>query len=314
MMRSIRRVFRQPESHVYTAIKDFFNPDVNPPMSLAELAALTNGAQHYVSSTGKTYFYWLTFDRLFTTKDEMPDVTIADFNHHITAILRNLYPMLPENDINGRLVCIFYGVGNQITENDVIALCNMMEIENGICYFRYHNLATNRDDRINLYLSDPLSKHKTLLQYLFASMQGSERERNEAIQNVIRRMDRLGMYQKYELESHYPVPIFVRQQSSRFVENRREQTMEPPTPRIAPPTSRVPPPASRVAPPTEIPDKCPICYEHMQNNPDHPDIVYTSCQHVFHKDCLTVWCNRNKTCPLCREPLPNECVFNDIDQ
>lgn len=45
---------------------------------------------------------------------------------------------------------------------------------------------------------------------------------------------------------------------------------------------------------------CSVCLTQIQNE----DIVRkTPCGHIFHTDCVDLWCIRNLTCPICREPL-----------
>lgn len=42
---------------------------------------------------------------------------------------------------------------------------------------------------------------------------------------------------------------------------------------------------------------CPICYEALT------DSLLTECGHRFHTVCLSMWTERNTTCPLCRTPM-----------
>ena len=45
--------------------------------------------------------------------------------------------------------------------------------------------------------------------------------------------------------------------------------------------------------------ECSICLEQITEDTNFTTI----CNHNFHKNCLGKWCNTNKTCPSCREPL-----------
>ena len=36
------------------------------------------------------------------------------------------------------------------------------------------------------------------------------------------------------------------------------------------------------------------------------EVRRTICSHIFHADCMDVWCRKNITCPMCREPLDQE--------
>ena len=38
-------------------------------------------------------------------------------------------------------------------------------------------------------------------------------------------------------------------------------------------------------------------------------VVYLSCQHGFHVDCVAEWTTRSQTCPLCREGIPEEDIL-----
>ena len=42
---------------------------------------------------------------------------------------------------------------------------------------------------------------------------------------------------------------------------------------------------------------CPICYETMQAP------IILACGHTFCEDCAQEWCDRERTCPLCRAPI-----------
>jgi hypothetical protein len=45
---------------------------------------------------------------------------------------------------------------------------------------------------------------------------------------------------------------------------------------------------------------CPICL--LDYQPNEMVVVATStCEHVFHKECLAAWCQTSPTCPCCRE-------------
>ena len=64
-------------------------------------------------------------------------------------------------------------------------------------------------------------------------------------------------------------------------------------------------------------DDCPICYnsfgttEEIRDNTNNiidKRIFRTNCNHLFHIGCLYRVCsNNNKTCPICRTPLRNQC-------
>jgi hypothetical protein len=87
MLRTLRRQFQsRTNSHVYNSIKDYFSPTGHSTISIDELVNLSANAPRYVSSTGKTYFHWLTLDAVFTKRltDEHASTSIA-------AILNNLY-------------------------------------------------------------------------------------------------------------------------------------------------------------------------------------------------------------------------------
>ena len=45
---------------------------------------------------------------------------------------------------------------------------------------------------------------------------------------------------------------------------------------------------------TEI---CAICTDEIKNGKK------LGCKHIFHTECLKIWCERETTCPICRKPL-----------
>ena len=44
---------------------------------------------------------------------------------------------------------------------------------------------------------------------------------------------------------------------------------------------------------------CSICLENILNDDKH----ITSCNHIFHKECMARWMSLNHSCPLCRKNL-----------
>jgi hypothetical protein len=48
----------------------------------------------------------------------------------------------------------------------------------------------------------------------------------------------------------------------------------------------------------ETDTNCSICYETLDTN-----VIETSCEHRFHKNCIDEWLSQQQTCPLCRECL-----------
>ena len=49
-------------------------------------------------------------------------------------------------------------------------------------------------------------------------------------------------------------------------------------------------------------DKCPICFDNI-NNDDDKKIL--NCGHIFHKYCIDCWNKINPTCPYCRKYVNN---------
>ena len=50
---------------------------------------------------------------------------------------------------------------------------------------------------------------------------------------------------------------------------------------------------------TEFPEEtsCAICLENMTDGVELP------CKHVYHKECIHTWCERQRDCPVCRESV-----------
>ena len=42
--------------------------------------------------------------------------------------------------------------------------------------------------------------------------------------------------------------------------------------------------------------ECVICLENMKYN---EDLIMINCSHIYHKECIQQWLNRNSICPLC---------------
>ena len=52
--------------------------------------------------------------------------------------------------------------------------------------------------------------------------------------------------------------------------------------------------------------KCLICskeYERLDNN---IKFIKLTCEHEFCEECISKWCNKKNTCPLCRSEILNE--------
>lgn len=43
---------------------------------------------------------------------------------------------------------------------------------------------------------------------------------------------------------------------------------------------------------------CVICHDNLEYK-----LVSTSCNHTFHKECILLWCQLKKNCPICRNTL-----------
>ena len=47
-------------------------------------------------------------------------------------------------------------------------------------------------------------------------------------------------------------------------------------------------------------DECSICLERYNKN---DKIICLDCNHMFHKNCLLLWLDKNNSCPQCRETI-----------
>lgn len=47
-------------------------------------------------------------------------------------------------------------------------------------------------------------------------------------------------------------------------------------------------------------DTCVICIEPLQSK---QTTIILNCNHVYHKDCILDWFNKELTCPMCRKPV-----------
>ena len=60
-------------------------------------------------------------------------------------------------------------------------------------------------------------------------------------------------------------------------------------------------------------EECVICMGSINN--ENNEKFTTSCNHVFHKDCLSRWCQQNNSCPSCRTinvlPCRAQCLSAD---
>lgn len=56
---------------------------------------------------------------------------------------------------------------------------------------------------------------------------------------------------------------------------------------------------------TEAGGSCPICYEKYANP------VLLQCKHIFCEACITIWLDREQTCPLCRAKIADNPAWRD---
>lgn len=47
---------------------------------------------------------------------------------------------------------------------------------------------------------------------------------------------------------------------------------------------------------------CSICYD--ESNVNKKCLIKTQCNHFFHAECITKWCNISNDCPICRKCNP----------
>jgi len=45
--------------------------------------------------------------------------------------------------------------------------------------------------------------------------------------------------------------------------------------------------------------ECPICLDTMSDS-----IIRLECTHEYHIACIHAWMARERTCPMCRDPIP----------
>lgn len=55
--------------------------------------------------------------------------------------------------------------------------------------------------------------------------------------------------------------------------------------------------------------ECCICYENINNE----DLHQTICNHIFHNKCISLWKERNNTCPICREKISPDIINNSTE-
>ncbi|XP_057295921.1 E3 ubiquitin-protein ligase RNFT1-like isoform X1 [Hydractinia symbiolongicarpus] len=57
---------------------------------------------------------------------------------------------------------------------------------------------------------------------------------------------------------------------------------------------------------TELGDSCPICQEAMSE-----PIELNMCKHIFCEDCIVMWFDRERTCPMCRAKVAEDPLWRD---
>lgn len=67
----------------------------------------------------------------------------------------------------------------------------------------------------------------------------------------------------------------------------------------------------------DICEECPICFDVFQEN---TDVIKLTCNHIYHKECISNWFQVTRSCPKCRANFDNNkfigitFVFNDLTQ
>jgi len=56
----------------------------------------------------------------------------------------------------------------------------------------------------------------------------------------------------------------------------------------------------------ELGDSCPICQEEMSD-----PVELTQCKHIFCEDCIGIWFDRERTCPMCRAKIAEDPQWRD---
>ncbi|CAD5206672.1 unnamed protein product [Bursaphelenchus okinawaensis] len=65
--------------------------------------------------------------------------------------------------------------------------------------------------------------------------------------------------------------------------------------------------------------QCTTCFDNFELD---QEVAQLNCKHIFHKDCITPWLERQKTCPICRQPVDpsqwpegeKDRVITDVDE
>lgn len=344
MMRTLRSRVQstvRPETRVYNAVKDYFTAGQHSRVTLEELANITRDAPEYASSTGKTYFDYISLDTIFSAeaRDDPRNLYCRDFIYQHHLLLQNLYPYYTvlrnrnlryqNNHYEAHLAFVLFNVEHTVTPQDAIELLNRLEIElntynHRICFIRFRdNNNNNTQSRWELDMGYGTRIHDRILEYLYVSVEGRRPDKLRAINYVI---DNIRMSADRELDERLKQELLRNFRSIDIVESSAEQNMQndddddddveliPATTLVRRPSAATPSATliqrpSAATKPIEEPDECVICAEDLRNNHNHPNVIITSCNHYFHKDCLSLWCEKKHNCPICRARLPNNCGF-----